>query len=141
MMYDYTDLYEPLNIEPCTKYFDRDPEAFKILEYKDITPDKYVISSYGRVFNKITGKEYKQSFLDSYMSIELTTEPKGHRVLFIHELVAAMYIYDYQKYEDQKMVLTHKNKVRSCNYCENLTYLEYRNSHSLPIKSTCTHLR
>lgn len=113
-------------------YIDGFPsEEFKYIEFDDIIPHRYFITSYGRVFT-IDGREifpmYDYAHNDKtqmvYMRIELSCKNKHRRKFYIHRLVANAFITKTQ--EDIALgrdCVNHKfNKDGRCNYVWNLEW-------------------
>lgn len=106
------------------------PEEFAYISMEDITENKYMITSYGRVFT-IYGKELFPDYYISvrednvYMRIELScTTYIKRRKFFIHRLVANAFIpKTIEDIELKRNCVNHKfNKDGRCNYVWNLEW-------------------
>ena len=95
--YSYYNSIKPDNIKALTdRYKDRKPERFKILKYKNISPNKYIISSYGRIFYRNSGHEVMQKNTDQFKTVSLSCLNKkdssvSKENFFVHDLVAYMF--------------------------------------------------
>lgn len=107
------------------------PELFKFISYEDITPFRYFITSYGRIF-LANGKELFPAFFNAstippitYLSINLTcTSYYKNRRFLVHRLVGNTFI---PKTEEdiamERNIINHKyNKDGICNYVWNLEW-------------------
>ena len=132
--YSYYNSIKPDNIKALTdRYKDRKPERFKILKYKNISPNKYIISSYGRIFYRNSGHEVMQKNTDQFKTVSLSCLNKkdssvSKENFFVHDLVAYMFIRNSRAYIKDGYVPIHLNHIRSCNYCENIIYGEVKDS-------------
>lgn len=105
-------------------------EEFKYIEIEDVAPEKYLITSYGRVFTSYGKELFPDYFLsvkedNVYMRIELScTTYIKRRKFFIHRLVANAFIP--RTDEDIRLgrdCVNHKfNKDGRCNYAWNLEW-------------------
>ena len=105
------------------------PEEFAIISMEDIVPNKYFITSYGRVFT-ICGRELFPDYFVSnnnviYMRIELScTTYIKRRKFFIHRLVANAFIpFTEEDIMNNRLDVNHKyNRDGRCNYVWNLEW-------------------
>lgn len=102
-------------------YPGRTVEVFKDLDLYGIEKNKYVISSYGRVFSKNKKIVLQQEFRDSFKSVRLMRENKEYSDYYVHDLVAFSFIDNAKELIHETVYVKHINEVRSCNYAENLT--------------------
>lgn len=94
------------------------PEEFKIIQYDNIKQNMYIISSYGRVFNKTRNIELQQHVSNAgYYRIALQTNQGQTRHFSTHRLVAIHFI---QKTQDDifycRDTVNHidTNKLNNC---------------------------
>ena len=104
-----------------------DKEMFYIIDFYGIKKNKYVISSYGRIFTFTTGKEMSSSYSAGYRRICLRMEQDenehGRRFFGVHRLVAMAFIP--KTLEDLSLgrdIVNHKDTIRSNNYYKNLEW-------------------
>jgi len=68
-------------------------EEWKIINYKDIKPNNYEVSNYGRIRNCITGIILKQQKGSNYYHITYSILPRGQKAYTTHKIVAKHFVY------------------------------------------------
>lgn len=103
-----------------------DKEMFYIIDFYGIKKNKYVISSYGRIFTFTTGKEMCHNDSNGYRRLCLRLEgedEKDKKFFPVHRLVAMAFIP--KTLEDLALgrdIVNHKDTIRSNNYYKNLEW-------------------
>lgn len=122
-------------------YNDRDKEMFKLIDALGIKKNKYIISSYGRVFyTDVYGfshsgekflKEVMRVSRDSYISVRLKQENGDKCDYYVHDLVALSFIKNWDYYiKLDGACISHKNGLRTCNYYKNLKFDLRKRAHT-----------
>lgn len=107
-------------------------ERFYIIDFLNIKPDSYVISSFGRVLSFKTGQEMSyQTKSTGYNTVQLRTTDGCSKRVMVARLVARAFIpkTGYDKYLNRFFV-HHKNWVETNDYVWNL---EWKNSFEIKV--------
>ena len=100
-----------------------DKEMFYILDLPELRKNKYVISSYGRIFSFNNNKEMATVHDNGYRRIILKKEDGLTKSYKIHRLVAMIFIpktlEDIYLFRD---IVNHKDTIKSNNYYKNLEW-------------------
>lgn len=124
----------PLNeqiIANTQKYFEQTGivpiEEFRFIDLEGIQRNRFVISSFGRVFDIVKNKERSQSFSTTtgYMYISLNTEiPNNYKSIGVHRLVACMFIpVTEDDIDNNRIEVNHKDLNRLNNCVWNLEFM------------------
>ena len=103
-----------------------DKEMFYIINFSGIKKNKYVISSYGRIFTFTNNKEMCPTFSGGYRRISLRMEEGQEydkKFFSMHRLVAMAFIP--KTIEDLQLgrdLVNHKDTIKSNNYYKNLEW-------------------
>lgn len=100
-----------------------DKEMFYILDLPNLKKNKYVISSYGRIFTFTNNREMATVPDNGYRRIILRMEDNTKKSFKIHRLVAMVFLP--KTLEDIYLfrnIVNHKDTIRSNNYYKNLEW-------------------
>lgn len=97
-------------------------EKLKYIEYDNILKDRYIISSYGRIF--INGVQLNQKISDGYKTVVLKTDDNKTKTYFVHELVAYHFIENADELIKNNYVVAQVDNIRSVTYYKSLFYVK-----------------
>lgn len=114
-------------------YVNGEYERFYIIDFFNISPNTYVVSSFGRIFSFLTKTERALSINNGgYLTLTLKLKNNKHKTFKVHRLVAMAFISRTE--EDNKINRFHINHIDSdrtnncyfnlewCSHNENITY-------------------
>lgn len=115
--------------------FDTDNEYWTRLIYKNVDPNRYLISTYGNIFDYIENSLVKiQNISENnrYLTVYLTTtNGRKHRFL-LHLLVANAFIFDQNI---NRVVVNHKDGDKANPHVSNLEFTTHKENTQHAIKS------
>ena len=109
--YNTSEYFSPKSVFPPKVEIWRDLELEYIKPY-------YQISNLGKIKNKNTNRILKPQDIGGYESINLRTTDNGMKILFVHRLVAMVFMNFHVSRRD--FVVHHINEDKHCNHINNL---------------------
>ena len=112
-------------------------EKWKIVNYKNIKPNKYAISNYGRVKNVCSGKQlHPWKCGNGYRYGTFMCTDKKPRSFGIHVIVCTHFVKIPTRLKDvdERIVPNHKDFNRENNYYKNLEWVTYSENNEYNVK-------
>lgn len=101
-----------------------DDEEFKLIDFEDVRKFRYMISTYGRVFDIKREKDLMQNDKEGYRVVKLKRINGKQRLVFVHRLVAEAFIpKSLDENGNERNLINHKdlrpwnNKVENLEWC------------------------
>lgn len=120
------ELHYGVNPNYCYTGYHYDKEMFYLIDLPEVKKNKYVISSYGRIFTFTNNKQMNPSTSGGYLRIGLKLENNKTKMFNVHKLVAMTFLpKTIEEIEKGKDIINHKDTIKTNNYYKNLEWVTH----------------